>query len=336
LNMAVRFNASESVSKDFNMAATERLSAIAAREKSDALLVLSIDRFGMNAGFQREIWVRACAWLYSMRRSGKGELLGPFYALGQASAGRKLIGKGFSRDDDALIAVAADAAAHRLKKALDTGRLPLFSEDSRYAVLPASLPMRVTKQFLASEQEDVNTIPNPATTAIASASINRQRDVLFQPETSPACTPIEQGAVRDAMTCFSLLPKDLWKDTGEPNLVSMKAVATYLKCRYIFASRATSVDCLETPEVVKDGAEPREGVAVRVDAEVEGLLFDVQEGKVVWKDRLSGGTVARTEYVRHKPRIRTDVQCVSDAVRTAFAYLRSSFDDYKRKLDRQP
>jgi len=337
LNMAARLRASESISRDFSAAAIDKLTAIGKEQKVDACLVLSVDRFGINTGFQREIWVRACAWLLTFRRSEKGELLGPFYALGQANARRKLIGKGFSRDDDMLIEEAAGLAAQRLKKVLGTGRLPLFSEDSRYAVLPASLPVRVMKQFLASsEQAEGNSSGNPATSVIASSSIYRQRDVLFQPDTSPACQPIDQGAVQDALTCFSLVPGDFWTKSGVPDAEHMKAVGTYLKCRYVFASRATGIDCVETPVLVKDGVELKEGVDIRVDAEVEGLLFDVQEGKVIWKDRLSGGTIARTEYVRHKPRIRTDEQCISDAVRTAFAYLRSSFDEYRRKLDRFP
>ncbi|HLJ76907.1 MAG TPA: hypothetical protein VKT75_05815, partial [Acidobacteriaceae bacterium] len=83
-----------------------------------------------------------------------------------------------------------------------------------------------------------------------------------------------------------------------------------------------------------DSGQVRGGVQRDAEAEVQATLYRRQDDRLIWIDRASGGTIALTEYVRHMARIRSDVQCVLDAARTAYAYLRSSFDEYCRKFER--
>ena len=102
----------------------------------------------------------------------------------------------------------------------------------------------------------------------------------------------------------------------------------------MFASRIRDVSLSERPELANDAGQIRPALHRQADVEVEGFLFGAREHAVLWRDTVEGGTIAITEYVRHQPRLRSDDQCIADAARTAYAHLRSSFEEFKRKDDR--
>ena len=164
--------------------------------------------------------------------------------------------------------------------------------------------------------------------------MSRQADVLFQPETSPAARMIAAGEIEQALATLNLRPSGLWLNDGSPSIGRLATLADRLHAGYLFISRASDVSLAESTFITADLDRPRPGVERRADVEVEGLLFDARENRIVWRDRMTGGTIARTEYVRHLPRIRTDEQCIVDAATTAYAHLRASFEDYRRKFDR--
>src|SRR5439155_20767642 len=108
-------------------------------EKSDAALVSMVDRFGLNTGLERELWVRAAAYVVL---AADGEVRGPFFAIGRARSGRKFFGfgKGFDRTDAELVRSAISQTAHRLVRTLITGVEMPFARNSRVAILPALIP----------------------------------------------------------------------------------------------------------------------------------------------------------------------------------------------------
>ncbi len=319
-----------------------KMAQVALAQHSDAFLLVTVDRFGTNKGIEKELWIRSTTWLCTPGGSRGPELNGPFFALGRSSTGRKLVGKGFAREDESLAREAADQAAKRLVNTLRTGSTTLFSENCRCAIVPAHLPATLAKRYemtdehvngTASNNTSINTSHDNGTGNVALSSVFRQRDVLFQPESSPVTEISDRRDVEQALSSLSLQPGDFWEDGGVPSISRLQALAAILRCDYIFVSRVVGIDLVESPVVANDLGQPKAGVARSAEAEVEGLLFSARKAMVLWRDKLTGGTIARTEYVRHRPRIRTDEQCVADAVITAYAYLRSSFKEYRRKLD---
>jgi hypothetical protein len=310
--------------------------AIANVRDSDACLLTVMDRFGLNAGLEREVWLRTVAWMWRRVPNSRGVLTGPYYAVGRAVAGRKLIGKGFGRTDDELVRDACAQASTRLVGTLETGRSPLFMDTCRVAVLPATIPAAVEKSMELMDVDPTNPGKESAqTVTVPLSSLQRQMDVLFQPETGPVATLAAMPLHMSAIGLDADGARDIWRAGETNNQDTLRTVAGRLAVDYIFASRVRDIEISDRPEVASDAGLLRPAVRRQVDVEVEGLLYGVRERKVLWRDTVTGGTIAITEYVRHQPRIRTDEQCLADAARTAYAHLRSSFEEYRRKFDKE-
>src|SRR5205807_182723 len=126
----------------------------------------------------------------------------------------------------------------------------------------------------------------------------------------------------------------LWNEDGAPDRAVLRRLAVRLKADYIFLSRIRDVALEEESIDVPDGAERAAGISRKADVTVIGALYSTTDDRIIWQDVVEGGTVARTEYVRHRPRIRTDEQAVMDAAHTAYAYLGYSFDEFRRRYYR--
>jgi hypothetical protein len=312
----------------------DKLKKLCQADGADGGLAIAIDRFGIQTGLERGIWVRAAAYL--AKPDGKG-LLGPFYGVGWARAGRRLLKSGFSRTDDQLIEAAVGQATAQITHSLITGEAsPLAG--GRVAILPALLPQEVEKTVETytsgvagrSGGQSINTEP----IKVRLPSLLRQDDVLFQPELGPISDTVDAEDCRNALEELGITLKDLWTDKGVPNMDRLDAVSGKLKSDYLFVSRITDIDLSDSPYEVMDVFKPVPGLERRVTVRATGALYRKSDTRLLWTDKAEGGTISHTEYVRHHPRLRTDEQCVLDAARTAYAHLRYSFDEYRRRFER--
>jgi hypothetical protein len=296
---------------------------LARAAQADAALVVLMDRFGTHSGLEREVWMRLTAWL---KPGGDRPLCGPFYVYGVGRSGRKLFGfgKGYQKSDAQIARDAAAQAARQIAHALETGQEALFTRDAQVAIVPALVPAYTLKRL--EESPEKIAVPLPA--------LQRQSDVLLQPELGPVAEIVASDDVEDALRALNLRPADFWSASGAPDTERMAALAGRLRAGYVFISRMTGVELNERAVTVPDDGTPHAGVERQAEAEAEAVLFRPSDGRILWRDRLAGSTAARTEYVRHQARIRTDEQCVVDAARIAFALLRFSFEDYKKRFER--
>jgi hypothetical protein len=307
-----------------------------AKVQSDSCLFAVMDRFGNNTGLEREVWIRTVAWLWKrVDKYEPGVLVGPFFAVGRAVAGRQLFRRGYSRSDDQLIKVATKQAALRLAGTLQTGRQALFMEDCRVAVIPAGLPASVEKTLepmkVGARQQI--TVEARQTRRVPLSSLTRESDVLFQPETSPVARQLDPRDVAHAVRGVGFPVAEVWQ-AGKPDRERLARIADWLRVQYVFVSRAQSVELSETADVASDAGQLRPATRRQADVQIGGALYGRRENAILWQDTVEGGTIAITEYVRHEPRLRTDEQCVGDATRTAYAHLRAAFEEFKRKFDR--
>jgi hypothetical protein len=297
----------------------ESMAAYARSAQADAALVVAIDRFGLRSGMEREVWLQVVAYL----TPAEGAARGPFFAVGRGRAMRKLIGRGYGKDDSQLVRESCQQAARQLTLTLETGRESPLARSARIAILPAAAPDAV--QRVTAGETDVVLVPLP--------SLLRQADVFLQPELTPVAQLLENGDVRAAMRALGLQPKDLWSD-GQPDREQLARIARHLCADYLFVSRITALDLTQSVVSVMVSGQAQEGVERRAEAEAEAILLRCEDGAILWRDRLVGTAASRTEYVRHKPRILTEEQTTVDAVRVAYAYLRLSFEEYRRRFER--
>lgn len=297
----------------------ESMAAYTRAAQADAALVVAIDRFGLRAGLEREIWFQIVAYLMP----AEGEARGPFFAVGRGRVTRRLIGKGYGKDDSQLVRESCQQIARQLAHTLETGRESPFMRAARVAILPAAAPDVV--QRVTAGETDVIRVSLP--------SLLRQADVFLQPELPPVAEVLEIGEVRAAMRTLRLQPGDLWSE-GQPDREQIARVAQLLRADYLFVSRVTALDLTQSVVPVMAAGQAQEGLERRAEAEAEAILLRCEDGAILWRDRLVGTASARTEYVRRKPRILTEEQTTVDAVRVAYAYLRLSFEEYKRRFER--
>lgn len=293
----------------------ESMAAYVRTAQADAALVVAIDRFGLRSGLEREVWFQIVAYLMP----AEGAARGPFFAVGRGRVTRRLIGRGYGKDDSQLVRESCQQIARQLTHTLETGRESPFMRSARVAILPAAAPDGV--QRVTVGETDVVRVSLP--------SLLRQADVFLQPELPPVAEALEIGEVRAAMRTLKLQPRDLWSE-GQPNREQIARVAQHLRADYLFLSRITALDLTQSVVPVMTAGQAQEGLERRAEA----VLLRCEDGAILWRDRLVGTAAARTEYVRRKPRILTEEQTTVDAVRVAYAYLRLSFEEYKRRFER--
>ncbi len=291
-----------------------------ARSGADALVAPIVEGFGARGSTQRELWLQVSARVVR----ADGTVLGPYHAYGWASTLRISLFKGLVTSDEKLAEAAGDQAGRELAHALISGTEPLFADWRAAAIVPAAVPQVVAKRLASG-----------TSVAVPLPSLRRAADVLFQPAIPPFVPLASPQRVWAALRRLGLRPEDLWAASGDPDVGYAVRVAKLLHVDYLFVSRVQDLALSEETLSVPDGSTMKPGVERRADATAEAALIRVSDGAVLWRDRLSGGTAARTEYVRHVPRLRTDEQCVGDAARIAYAYLRFSLDDYRRSLVRE-
>lgn len=299
----------------------EPLAGLAREAGADAALAVAVDRFGTQTGLERGVWLRLIA--YVMPTEG-GALRGPFHALGWARTGRKLFVKGFQKSDSRLAREAAAQAVGQLTHTLQTGQDPPFAREARVVVVPAMTPQAVEKRF--EETTETTRIPLP--------SLVRQRDVLWQPALSPVIEWIDADEMQAALRALRLEAASFWTPGGHPAVESVQSLAERLRADYVFASRLMNLELTERARTVLEDGQPRAGVERRAEAEAEALLLRAADGRILWRDQAVGTATTRTDYVRGKPRILTEEQCVLDAVRTAYIHLRFSLAGHKKRYER--
>lgn len=296
--------------------------AIAA-DHADAGLALAIDRYGVDSLFTRTIWLRLTAYVY---RAGRRVPVGPMWATGSCSTFPRLIAAGYMQTDEWLAAQSADEAARSLVATLLSGRSPRFAADARAMVVPASVPSEVSVTGTAGEARSER-VP----------SLDRQSDVLFQPGFPPVVAMVSASTIRATLKAMDVRADRLWRDRGQPAQDTAMDVAHLLSADYVLLSRVSAAGVTETPEQGLRGSVQGAGISRRASVEVEAVLLEVASGLVSWRHVATADSVAITEYVRGRARIRTVDQCVVDAARAAYAQLRSSFHEFARKpVDRPP
>lgn len=285
-------------------------SAGAPSAATDAVLTVTIDRYGMQRGFVREIWLRAKAvWT----PTGTSRPQFSAYVYGSAQTIKKILGKGYSRPDSKLIADAADSAARSLLTALSTGESNPLAGDICVAIIPAGVPTQVAKQLDGEER----TVPVPLPALV------RQRDVLLQPE-----LPFTVALVPEAELAAALP-----EGAAGPSPEVARSVGEAVNADYVMLSRVEHVDLADRPVSVVDAGVEHTGTERQAVVRVYAAMVRVADGTVIWEDNRSASVVFRTEFARHQSRLRTDEKCVVDATRLAYAYIRSSFDDYRRRCE---
>jgi hypothetical protein len=310
--------------------------------EADAVLALSVGRFGGSGGLQREEWLSATGYLFVKERPG---LLGPFRAYGLTRAVAPLIRKLTQKDDETLLRDAAAQAARQVVHFLDTGVEPPFAREVRVAIVPAALPDRVEKRSVEATPEQGIGAPELSTARpmaapgdkgetvlVAIASLKRQGDVLLQPEIGPVAKVLEPAEITAALGSLGLDSSDLWKRDGVVG-DAVARLAGKLQADYVFVSRLRDLDVTDTLEPAT-ASSPTVGLERRADASVEAALFSVAAGRIVWHEEGQGGTVARREVVGGRPRLRSVEQCAVDAARTAYAHLRYRFEEFRRTFER--
>jgi len=278
---------------------------------ADAVLSITIDRYGMRLGLEREIWVRASAvWAPTDPNRPRSTA----FAYGSGRAVRRLLAKGYARTDAQLLADAVDGVARSLVTALETGEGNPMAGDLRVAVLPAGAPPQVAKRFGGSDY----------TVQVALPALVRQRDVLLQPD-----LPLTVALVRESSVAAALAEAEM-----NPTAEEARRVGQAVAADYALASRVERADLIDREVRVMDAGVERSGIERQADVRVWAAMVRVSDGAVVWEDARDASTVSKTEYARHRARLRSDEKCVVDAVRLAYAYIRSSFADYRRRCER--
>ncbi|MGC8668864.1 MAG: hypothetical protein ACP5VE_12195 [Chthonomonadales bacterium] len=291
-----------------------------ARYGADALVHTGIEGFGVRGSTQREVWMQVSARVVK----SDGTVMGPYHAYGWEARLRIPLFKALITPDEKLAEAAGEQAGRELAHALIFGTEPLFADWHGAAIVPAAVPSVVAKRLADGTSAAV---PIPA--------LQRAADVLFQPAIPPFVPLVPPQRIRAALRHLGLQLDDFWTAAGDPDTDYAVRMAKHLRADYLFISRVVELALSDEAINVPDGAVMKPGVERRADAVAEAALIRTSDGAVVWKDRLAGGTAARTEYVRHVARLRTEEQCVGDAVRIAYAYLRFSLDDYRRSLVRE-
>jgi hypothetical protein len=299
------------------------LGALARQANTDAGLAVTVDRCGLHVGIEREVWIRVAGRIETAR----SEAFGPLYGVGWARSSRKLLGRGFSRTDAELLDQAARQALAQMARQVRTGIRPPFAGGGRYLVVRAAAPEEIVKTETVGKAR-------PQSVKIEVPTLYRQSDVLFQPDLPPVLDVIDTDEGDKALKGAGLAQRDLWNTAGTPAKEVIKELAGRVKADFVFLSRVREVALEELPIELLDGKTQRLGVQRNVGVTVVGALYSVRDDRILWQDVVEGGTIARTEYVRGKPRIRTDDQAVMDATHTAYAYLRYSFDEFHRRYSR--
>ncbi len=308
---------------------TAALSGLARSSRADAALVVGIDRFITRTGAEREIWLRVLAYLAPTA----GESREPFAATGMVRVPRLTLPHHRPDTDVRLAEAAAQQATRQIVHTLATGEEPPFARHRRVAVVPASVPEFGTRDE-PSGQPDLMPL----------GPVQRLRDVLFQPEVGPITDRVDPDEAERARLALPPNERSFWTAEGRPDTDALAALATRLHADYLFVSRVKDAELRESATEPDPGGagSPRPtaspGVAPalerRAEVDAEGALYRASDGRVLWEDSVQGTTVARTEVVRNRPRIRTEAQCLVDAAHMAYALLRFSFNNYLKRYEK--
>lgn len=295
--------------------------AVARDAGADAALLALVDRFGADSRTERSVWLHLAVYVAP---ADGGPLRGPVHGVGEARTTSLVLLKRFLKTDSQLVEQAVGAAVRQVAHALDTGEEWPFAHASRVAIVPAEMPPRAEKTVEGSD------VGRP----VAMGSVVRQADVLFQPELGPLAEMVDPDVTVEAVHSLHAGEAGLWLGNGKPEAAVVRALGNRLNCDYVFITRVTDLGLGEQSVPAQDAGAARAGLERRAEAEAEGCLVRVADGQLLWTDRASGSTVARTEFVRRQPRLRRDDQCLLDALRIAYAGLRFSLDNYKRRFEK--
>jgi hypothetical protein len=301
-------------------ASDQVIAAMRRVEAVDGLLFTAVEEFGVSGGLERTVWIRCIAYL---ARVDTGQIHGPYDAAGWARAFRKLVGKGYQRPDEDLLAAAARSAARQLVHTLLTGESSPFAFPHRVAVLPAELPDAIPK-MLAGGAEISRKLP----------ALRRQADVLLQPDAGPVVKLMPATVTDNLLTDIRPDGARLWTADGDPDVIAIASIANELRAAYVFVSKVTDVRLSERPIVAMDGAARRDGLEREIVLQAEAAFVRARDGAVLWRDTGAAHFVSRTEYFRGRARLLTDEQLVVDAARAAFGQLRTRFEEYRRRFEK--
>lgn len=301
-------------------ASDQAIAAMRQAQPVDGLLFTAVEDFGISGGLERTVWIRCVAYL---ARANSLHIDGPFDAAGWARAFRKLVGKGYQRTDEDLLAAAARSAARQLVLTLVTGESSPFASPQRIAVLPAELPDAIPK-----------TLPGGVEVLRKLPALRRQADVLLQPDAGPVVKLMPATVTDNLLTEIRPDGARLWTADGDPDVIAIASIANELRAAYVFVSKVTDVRLSERPIVAMDGAARRDGLDREIVLQAEAAFVRARDGAVLWRDTGGAHFVSRTEYFRGRARLLTDEQLVVDAARAAFGQLRARFEEYRRRFEK--
>lgn len=289
----------------------EELVEAAGSADGDAALFVLLDKAGVRTGLYRELWIRLRADLVSLREPTHRYRL---YALGAARTAPKVFAAGFVRTDDDLVRDAALSAARNLYDALDRGGQAPFAVDARIAVIPAAVP--ATADVRSATGEVVNRLPVP--------QLERQADVLFQPEVGPLAEVVPAASVIAGMRELGLTPSDFWLD-GAPVVAAAASLGRHIGADWVLLSR---IEAVAIGPALDELTGEEAGEAGEVMARF--ALLQVATGRVSWQcsKRALARTTMQTPYGRRP--IRTKQQAVTDAATTVYALARQALEEWAR------
>jgi hypothetical protein len=192
------------------------------------------------------------------------------------------------------------------------------------AIVPAVVPASAAKGIDGKGSE----------TTVSAGLTVRMADVLFQPGLTPMVEKIDESEIVGAMRKLTLSNDDMWSSSETVSASAAASLGAVLRADYLFVSRIDEMQLTQRPAVIHQFGQVRDGLEVQAECEVTGAFVRTSDARILWTDRVIGSSTARTQFTRHGPRIRRDEQCLADAARVGYAWLRSSFENYKRRFEK--
>ena len=222
------------------------------------------------------------------------------------------------------MAEATRQAARQLVHSLRTGKEGLFVRAARVAVVPAVIPATAQKVIEGNSGE----------TTISARDVQRQADVLFQPGLTRVVDTFTQDEIQAAFRKLGIRPMDLWQESGAPSAALACSVGKALKADCVFLSRITEMSLERRPASILQMGVTHKGEEIIAEVAVTGALIQCADSRILWQESIVGTSGARTQFTKRGPRIRKEDQCLTDAARVAYSWLRSSFENHKRQFEK--
>lgn len=280
---------------------------------ADTVLITHLHPLRQHSGIESELAVRLTCWVASRREPA---LRGPFHSVGWARTLRAF--KATAKTDDQLAAGAAQKAASMLLASLETGAAFPLASPLKVGVIGASVQTVLQKRFEGRMEAASVILP----------SLQRQRDVLLQPDMGPFIDMLEADDFEKLLQRDGLDERSMWRN-GLPDSENIRRAARVGGVDFVFISRVIETDLSDLL-----GADAKVMIR-RAVLSSEACLLNGATGAVVWRAVGQGSATSRREEIRGRVRLATEDQVVIDAARMAYASLRVQYDVWRQGFEKQ-